>query len=66
MLEGKELDKKLGEYGNVFVDVNDELVLEVGLSGKIDLLAEIKKVAEKSGNQMAIKAVEILAGLLKK
>jgi hypothetical protein len=66
MLEGKELDKKLGEYGSAFVDINDQLMLEIGVSAKVDILAEAEKLALKSGNSLAVKAVEILKGLLKK
>jgi hypothetical protein len=66
MLEGKELDKKLGEYGSAFVDINDQLMLEIGVSAKVDILAEAEKLALKSGNSLAVKAVEILNGLLKK
>jgi hypothetical protein len=48
MLEGKELETKIGEFGSAFVDVNDSLVLEIGLSAKVDLVAELKKIAAKT------------------
>ena len=66
MLEGKELDKKLGEYGSVFVDVNDKLVVEVGVAAKVDLYGELKKVADKSGNKIFIGLVGLIGGFIGK
>jgi hypothetical protein len=66
MLEGKELEKSLGQYGSAFVDINDQLQIEVGLSAKVDVMAEVRKLAEKSGNPLALKVIDILEGLLKK
>lgn len=48
MLEGKELDKKLGEYGSVSVDVTPDLKVAIVLEAHIDLVAEVKKLAAKT------------------
>jgi len=57
MLEGKELEKKIGEYGTVSLDVTSELKvrLEVGL--EVDLVAEIKKLAAKTSTPIDDAAV---------
>lgn len=66
MFEGKELDKKLGEYGAVFVDLNSEAVLEVGVSAKIDLFAELRKLAKRTDNSLDDKAIDFIEHLYKK
>ncbi len=48
MLEGKEVDVKLGSIGNLSVDVTPDLHLDVQVGVKIDLLAELKKLAAKT------------------
>ena len=48
MFEGKEVDKKLGEYGSVSVDITPEMKLRVELVAEVDLIAEAKKLAAKS------------------
>lgn len=48
MLEGKELDKKIGEYGHVSVDVTSELKVKISAEVEIDLVAEAKKLAAKT------------------
>ena len=48
LLDGKELVQKLGEFGEVSLDVNEKLEVVVSLQAKIDLLAEIKKLADKT------------------
>lgn len=66
MLEGRELEKQLGEYGSAFVDINDQLVVEVGLSAKVDLIAELRKLAAKTDNSLDDKTVDIVAALIAK
>lgn len=49
MLEGREFEKKLGangEYGTVFADVKEDLMIEIGYSG--DLAGLLKGVAAKT------------------
>lgn len=48
MLEGKELEKKLGDYGSVSVDVTPDLKVKIELEAHIDLVAEVKKLAAKT------------------
>ncbi len=48
MLEGKELEKQLGEYGSVSVDVTPQLKVVIAVEAHIDLIAEAKKLAAKS------------------
>lgn len=68
-LEGKELDVKLGEYGSAFVDVNDNLEVEVGLSAKVDIVKELEKLAAKTKtpyDDKAVAAIQWVKDLLKK
>lgn len=62
MLEGKELEGNIGSVGNYYVDANDKGVLEAGVAFKIDLLAELAKVAKKTKTEIDD---EIVGGLMK-
>lgn len=65
MLEGKEVDVEIGKIGHASLDVNDKLEVEVAVSAKIDLLAELHKLAEKSGTKLddvVVAALEKLVG----
>lgn len=66
MLEGKEVEAKLGEFGTAFVDVNDKGVVEIGLSAKIDLLAELHKLAAKTATTLDDSFLNTLDKLLGK
>ena len=48
MLEGKEIQGEIGQYGGYFVDLNMKGQVEVGVSIKIDLVAELEKLAQKT------------------
>lgn len=48
MLEGKELEKKIGDIGSVSVDVTPDLKLKLAVEIEIDLVAEAKKLAAKT------------------
>ncbi len=48
MLEGKEVEGKIGEYGGYSLDLNSKGELELALNLKINLVAEAKKLAEKT------------------
>jgi hypothetical protein len=52
MLEGKELEKNIGKYGQVSVDVTPRGEVEVAVAAKIDLLAELAKLAKKTGTEI--------------
>ena len=65
MLDGKEVSGQIGSFGQYFVDVSDVGTLEVGLSLKIDIIAELRKLAAKSSNKLDDGVVDIIAHLLK-
>ena len=48
MLEGKEFETKISEYGSASVDVTPELKVKVEVSIEVDLIAEAKKLAAKT------------------
>lgn len=48
MLEGREIDGKIGDLGGYFVDLDDKGNLEVGVSVKVNLLDKLKELALKS------------------
>jgi len=48
MLEGTEFEQKIGQVGAVIVDVTPELKLKVSASVEVDLIGELKKLAEKT------------------
>lgn len=66
MLEGKEFDKMLGQYGEVSVDLDDKGVLAIAIGLKVDLLVELEKLAQKSGKDWLVKGVDMLKGVIKK
>lgn len=66
MLDGKELEGTIGEYGSYFVDVQDVGVVEAGVSLKFDVIAALRKLAQKTTNSLDDKAVDVLESLLRK
>ncbi len=60
MLEGKEVDGKIGELGGYFVDVSDNGDLEIGVSIKVNLFDELDKLAEKKDLGWLKKGVDFL------
>jgi len=66
MLEGKEFEHKIGEYGSASVDVTPDLKLVVGLALEIDLLAELKKLAEKTDTPVDDAAIAWVESMLRK
>jgi hypothetical protein len=65
MLEGNELEQKIGEYGSVIVDVTPELKLKVSAVVEIDLLAEIKKLTLKTPGEFDDKGLAWVEALIK-
>ena len=65
ILSGKELVQKLGEYGEASVDVTADLKVIVALSAQIDLLAEIKKLADKTETPYDNAAIDWIEKLIK-
>jgi len=66
MLEGREVDGKIGEYGGYYVDISDNGDLELGveLSAKVNLFDELQKLAEKKEIGWLKKGVAMLRGLV--
>jgi hypothetical protein len=61
MIEGKELEGKIGDVGEYFVDVDDHGVVQIGMTIKVDLIAEAKKLAAKTGTPLDDQALAWLA-----
>lgn len=65
MLEGKELDYKIGEYGAATVDVTPDLKLVVGVSLEVDLIAELKKLAVKTSTPIDDAAIAWVESMIR-
>ena len=65
MLEGKEFDKKIGEYGSVSVDVTPDLKLKVAAEIEVDLIAEAKKLAAKTATPLDDQAIAWLEKIVR-
>lgn len=65
MLEGVEVKKEIGQVGELTVDVTPELVLEVKAGVKVDLIGELKKLADKTQTPYDNMALEWIEKLLK-
>lgn len=57
MLEGKEIDKKIGDYGTASVDVTPDLKVKVEVGIEVDLIAELKKLAAKTNTPLDDQAI---------
>lgn len=66
MLEGKELEKQIGEFGHVSVDVLPDAKVEIELGLKFDLIDIVKKLAAKTQTPIDDKVVEFLEKIVKK
>lgn len=64
MLEGKEFEKQIGDYGQVSVDVDAKGIVEVAVGLKIDLIAELKKLAAKTGTTLDDQFLAVVEKLL--
>ncbi len=63
MLEGKEVDVAIGSIGHISLDINDKLEVELAVSAKVDLFAEVVKLAKKSNTQIDDAAAKILGSI---
>lgn len=63
ILEGKELEKQFSESVKVSVDVTP--ALKIKLEAEVDLIAEAKKLAAKTGTPVDDKAIEWLEKIVK-
>lgn len=64
MLEGKEVEGKIGEVGSYSLDVDDKLTLKASVVFEVDLFGELDKLAVKSKNKIFIGAMEIVSKFL--
>jgi len=63
MLEGKELEGKIGSIGSYSVDISDTGMLAASVGLNIDLLAELAKLAKKTGTKIDDTVVQALMKL---
>lgn len=66
MLEGKEVEKKLGEYGSVSLDVTPDLKVLASIEVHIDLIKEIEKLAAKTATPLDDQAMAWIKLLVSK
>lgn len=52
MLEGNEVEQKLGEYGQVVVDVNLKGDIKIAIEGHVNIFTELKKAAAKTNTPL--------------
>lgn len=64
MFEGKEVVGKIGEYGDYGLDLTPDGHVEASVVLKVDLLAEIEKVALKTNTKLDDYVVSYLKMLL--
>jgi hypothetical protein len=64
MLEGKEVEGKIGSVGSYHADLDAQGNLEVMVGVKVDILAELEKLAAKSATKIDDSVVEALKKLL--
>jgi hypothetical protein len=62
ILEGKELEGKIGEYGAYSVDINEKLVLQADIRLTVDVLKEIEKAVQKSNSDTLKKIFGAISG----
>jgi hypothetical protein len=62
ILEGKELEGKIGDIGTYSVDINEKLVLSADVKVEINLLKEIEKAVQKSGSETLKKVFGAISG----
>lgn len=65
ILEGTEFEQKIGQVGAVIVDVTPELKIKVSASVEVDLIGELKKLAEKTATPIDDAALAWIEKLVK-
>ena len=63
MLEGKEVDGKIGSIGEYSVDLDDKGNLAVMVGVKLDLIAECEKLAAKTETKLDDSFIAVLKKL---
>lgn len=64
MLEGKEFEKNIGEYGTASVDLTPQGELKVSLEVHVNLVTEAKKLAAKTATPIDDAAIAWLEKLM--
>lgn len=66
MLEGKEVEVPLGQYGSASLDIDDQGGLELSVTAKykVNLVEELKKLAEKTSTPVDDAALAWVEGML--
>lgn len=52
MFEGKEIEGKIGDIGDYLLDVDDKGFVTAAVGVKIDLIAQLEKIAAKTNNKI--------------
>jgi hypothetical protein len=65
MLEGKELEGKIGEYGQYSVDAHADGIVEASIGLRLDVIAELRKLAAKTSNKLDDKLVDMVEAALR-
>lgn len=66
LLEGTEVETKIGNVGRAAVDVTPDLKVKLSVSVEFDLVAEAKKLAAKTGTPIDDAAISWLESLVKR
>jgi hypothetical protein len=64
ILEGNEVEGKIGAVGGYSVDVDDKGVVVAKVEVKVDLVAELEKLAKKSDSQIDDKIIGLVKAAL--
>lgn len=64
MLEGKEVSGVIGNIGTYSVDLDATGVVEVSVGVKVDVVAELEKLALKTDNAIDDKIVQLVKSAL--
>lgn len=64
MFEGKEVSGKIGEYGGYGLDLQPDGILVASVELKIDLIAELEKLAAKTSTKIDDAAMAWVKGML--
>jgi len=63
-LEGKEIEGKIGDIGEYSLDVGLDGFVEVKVGIKVDIIAELEKLALRSDNKIDDAIIKIVKGAL--
>jgi hypothetical protein len=61
MLEGRELEGKIGEYGSYFFDIDDRLDVHASVTIRVDLVNELRKRTAYFNNALVQRAINMIA-----